>query len=144
MIQFIKGPWRSGEDDFVLLHKLDPEKFQVKKMGKGFVGILGDSLPREEHVSAAREALAYFREEVKKNTWGLIVLDEINVATSLGLLTVEEVLDAVKDYPEEKLLIMSGRGAPQEYIDRADLATEMRELKHPYNDGRIAKLGIEF
>ena len=113
-------------------------------MGLGFVGILGDKLPKEDHIRAARDALEFFKQETAKNTWGLIVLDEVNVAVSLGLITAGEVLEAVKDYPENKLLILSGRDAPQEFIDRADLATEMRELKHPYNDGKLAKLGVEF
>lgn len=144
MIQFIKGPWRSGEDEFNERFGIPQEKFQVKKMGLGFVGILGDSLPKEDHIKAAHEALEFFVQEAKKDSWGLIVLDEVNVAISLGLITSSEVLEAIKDYPEERLLILSGRGAPQELIDRADLATEMKELKHPFNDGRIAKLGIEF
>ncbi len=154
MIQFIKGPWRSGEDEFADKFsalggsasggQILNDKFQIRKMGKGFVGILGDKLPREEHAKAAHEALELFKQEASKKEWGLIVLDEVNVAVSLGLVTVQEVLDAIKDYPEERLLILSGRGAPQEFIDRADLATEMRELKHPFNDGKLAKLGIEF
>ena len=142
MIQFIKGPWESGEHLFNEEFNIPSNKFQVKRMGKGFVGILGDKLPREEHENAAREALAFFKTE--KGKWSLMILDEVNVAVSLGLITAAEVLEAVKDYPEEKLLILSGRGAPQEFIDRADLATEMREIKHPYNDGKLAKLGIEF
>ena len=144
MIQFIKGPWISGEDEFAAKFQIPNAKFQIRKMGKGFVGILGDKLPREEHEKAAHEALNMFKSEMEKEEWGLIILDEVNVAVSLGLLTAQEVLDAVKNYPEEKLLILSGRGAPQEFIDRADLATEMRELKHPYNDGKLAKLGVEF
>ncbi len=144
MIQFIKGPWRSGEDEFSEMFKIPSTKFQVRKMGLGFVGILGDKLPKEDHIRAAREALDFFKQEVEKGLWGLIILDEVNVAVSLGLLTVGEVIKAVKDYPEDKLLILSGRDAPQEFIDRADLATEMRELKHPYNNGKLAKLGVEF
>ena len=144
MIQFIKGPWRSGEDDFSETLHVPNSTFHVKKMGLGFVGILGDQLPREKHVEAAERALAYFKEEMAKNVWQLIVLDEINVAVSLGLLKVQAVLDAIKDFPDERLLVMSGRGAPQEFIDRADLATEMREIKHPFNDKKFAKIGIEF
>ena len=144
MIQFIKGPWESGEDGFAARMGISAEVFQVKKMGLGFVGILGDQLPRGEHVKAARAALRFFQDEAAKNIWQLIVLDEVNVAVSLELLTAAEVLDAVKDYPDERLLIMSGRGAPQEFIDRADLTTEMREIKHPFNDKKLGKLGIEF
>ncbi len=151
MIQFIKGPWKSGEDEFgEIISKGNPSAssgspaFKLVKMGLGFVGILGDKLPREEHEKAARKALEYFREELKSGTWQLIVLDEVNVATSLGLLKAGEVLEALKDVPEERLVMLTGRGAPQEFIDRADLATEMREIKHPFNDKKLAKIMIEF
>ncbi len=144
MIQFIKGPWRSGEDDFASEFDIPESRFKVVKMGLGFVGILGDKLPKEEHQKAAEKALEFFKEEAASGKWQLIVLDEINVAVSLGLLTPKQVIAAVKDYPKEKLLIMSGRGAPKEFIDIANLATEMKEIKHPFNDGELAKLGVEF
>ena len=123
-------------------------------MGLGFVGILGDKLPKEEHAKAARKALDYFKQELDKSkpsfakasegTWDMIILDEVNVAVSLGLLTAEEVLETIKDLPAEKFVIFTGRGAPQEFIDRADLVTEMKEIKHPFNDGKLAKIAMEF
>ncbi len=151
MIQFIKGPWISGEDAFSkafneersVLKDVGPT-FEIRKMGLGFVGILGDKLPIERHKEAARKALDMFIEEKNSGKWHMIALDEVNVAVSLGLIAVQEVIDAVKDYPEDRILILSGRGAAQELIDIADLATEMKEIKHPFNDGKIAKLGIEF
>ncbi len=152
MIQFIKGPWRSGEDYFAEKFSAFAEasadkqipKFQIRKMGLGFVGILGDKLPKEEHAKAARQALEYAKEQIANSEWQMVILDEINVATSLGLLTVDEVLGAVKDLPPEKFVIFTGRGAPQEFIDRADLVTEMKEIKHPFNDGKLAKIAMEF
>lgn len=148
MIQFIKGPWRSGEDEFAERFALHTPRFKIVKMGKGFVGILGDELPKEEHARAAKEALEFFKEEAKKSPaaggWHLIVLDEVNVAISLGLITAAEVLEAIKDYPEERILILTGRDAPQELIDAADLATEMKELKHPFGEGKKAKFTVEF
>ncbi|MDO8574282.1 MAG: cob(I)yrinic acid a,c-diamide adenosyltransferase [bacterium] len=161
MIQFIKGPWISGEDIFISkiksqkskLEKIDKSLLEemegfydldIRKMGKGFVGILGDKLPREEHIKAAKEALDLFSKELASGNWDLIVLDEINVAVSLGLLKVEEVLDAIKDIPDDKFVILSGRGAPEEFIEVADLATEMREIKHPFNDGKMGKIAVEF
>ncbi len=143
MIQFIKGPWRSGEDEFATTYNLPPTTFRIVKMGLGFVGILGDQLPKEEHAAAAKKALAFFNEEKQKD-WHLIVLDEINVAISLGLFTAQEVLDAIKDYPEDRLLMLTGRGAPQELIDAADLVTEMKDIKHPFYEGNKAKPTIEF
>ncbi len=144
MIQFIKGPWRSGEDYFAEKFQIPNSKFQIKKMGLGFVGILGDQLPKERHAEAARAALAYSKEQIANSKWHLIILDEINVATSLGLLTKEEVLEVLKTVPDEKFVILTGRGAPQEFIDRADLVTEMKEIKHPFNDGKMAKIAMEF
>ncbi len=91
-----------------------------------------------------REALATFIEEKNSGKWHLIVLDEINVALSLGLLAVEDVLAAIKNYPDDRILILTGRGAPQELIDAADLATEMREIKHPFANGGAAKPTVEF
>ena len=113
-------------------------------MGLGFVGILGDKLPIEEHKKAARRALDAFVEAKELGTWHLIILDEINVAVSLGLLSAQEVLDAVKDFSDDHILILSGRNAPQEFIDRADLATEMREIKHPFQEGKQGTATVEF
>jgi len=161
MIQFIKGPWKSGEDELVgrfkaqkaLFKKEDQElleglenfyDFHIKKMGRGFVGILGDALPKEEHARAAREALEYFETEAATEKWDLMILDEINVAVSLGLLPKEDVLEAVRKVPIEKFVVLTGRDAPQEFIDVADLVTEMKEIKHPFNDGKMAKIALEF
>ncbi len=144
MIQFIKGPWLAGEDAFGKMMGIPPEKFEVRKRGLGFVGILGDKLPIEKHREAARAALAEFVREKESGRWHLIALDEVNVAVSIGLLVAAEVLEAVKDYPEDRLLLMTGRGAPREFIDVADLATEMREIKHPFAEGKKAKSTVEF
>ena len=148
MIQFIKGPWKSGEDFVEIMQKGNPSTgsgsptFKLVKMGLGFVGILGDKLPKEEHAKAAKNALEYFKQKLPN--WDMIILDEVNVAVSLGLLTVEEVLETVKNLSPERFVILTGRGAPQEFIDRADLVTEMKEIKHPFNDGKLAKIAVEF
>ena len=144
MIQFIKGSWMSGEDEFAAAFDVPKEKFEIRKMGLGFVGILGDQLPIEKHREAARNALEAFVKEKKSGKWDLIALDEINVAVSLGLLEKQDVLSAIKDFPEEKILMLTGRDAPREFIDAADLATEMKEIKHPFQDGAKAKPMIEF
>jgi len=144
MIQFIKGPWRSGEDEFAEKFEIPNSKFEIRKMGLGFVGILGDKLPREEHEKAAKKALEFFQTELKKGTWNVFILDEVNVALSLDLLKVEDVLAVIKDFPEEKLLVLTGRGAHQKLIEAADVVTEMKDMKHPFHDGKLAKFGVEF
>lgn len=142
MVQFIKGPWKSGED--FLARGLEPN-FKLVKMGKGFVGIMGDSLPREEHEKAAQDALAYAKKEAETGVWNIVILDEVNNAMHLNLIAKEKVLEFV-DWAREKLehLILTGRDAPQELIDRADLVTEMRDIKHPYHKGVKGRRGMEY
>lgn len=143
MVQFIKGPWKSGEDFVDIVEKgKETRLFTLKKMGLGFVGILGDELPFEEHASAAKKALDYIQSEF--NNFDVIIMDEVNVAVDLKLITASDVLGVLKDCPDEKIVLLTGRGAPAELIDRAELATEMREIKHPFNDGKWAKKNIEF
>ncbi len=144
MIQFIKGPWISGEDEFAKKYHIPNNQFEIRKAGLGFVGILGDPLPIEKHKEAAQKALAMFVEEKNSGKWHLIVLDEVNVALSLGLLSIEDVVGAIKDYPDGRILVLTGRNAPQELIDVADLATEMREIKHPFAQGEKARFTVEF
>lgn len=144
MIQFIKGPWLSGEDEFAKRFNISPEDFQIRKMGLGFVGILGDKLPREKHQRAAEEALDYFKTELQSGKWHLIVLDEVNVAVSLGLLKKEAVLAAIKNFPENRILILTGRNAPEEFTEVADLVTEMKGLKHHLQKGESGKFTVEF
>lgn len=141
MIQFIKGSLKSGEDNIEIKNKENNRgNFEIKKMGLGFVGILGDKFPKEEHAEAARKALDYFKEELGKRD--VIILDEVNVAVSLGLLTAEEVLKTVKDLPPEKIVIFTGRNAPASFIEKADLVTEMKEIKHPFNKKEFANADL--
>lgn len=144
MIQFIKGPWKSGEDFIHIQPNKGDAVFKLVKMGLGFVGILGDALPRAEHSKAAADALAYFEKELATNKWHLIILDEINVAVTLKLLKSSAVLTALKKVPLETFVILTGRDAPPPFIKAAHLATEMKEIKHPFNKGELAKIALDF
>ncbi len=144
MIQFIKGPWLSGEDEFGKRFSISKDLFDIRKRGLGFVGILGDQLPREKHAEAARQGLEEFIRERDSGKWHLIVLDEINVALSLGLLKLEDILAAIKDHPEDRILMLTGRGAPPELIELADLVTETGDIKHPFRAGEKARITVEF
>jgi len=145
MVQFIKGPWKSGEDESA---KLLLPNFKLVKMGKGFVGIMGDTLPRHEHEKAAEEALAYAESEIKSGNWDIVILDEINNAVSLGLIQKEKAI-GLADFKNPKTqkpehLIFTGRDAPPEFIERADMVTEMDDIKHPYEKGIKGKRGLEY
>ena len=141
MVQFIKGPWRSGEDDAQML--LRPY-FTIIKTGLGFVGILGDKLPREEHARAAREGLAMARGELLSGKWDALILDEVNNAIHLGLLSVVDVLEMLRDMPAGTDVILTGRDAPEQFIELADIVSEIRDIKHPYQQGTEGKKGIEW
>jgi cob(I)alamin adenosyltransferase len=141
MVQFIKGPWRSGEDDSQML--LRPY-FKIVKTGLGFVGILGDTLPREEHARAAREGLALARGEMLSGNWDALILDEVHNAIHLGLLSVVDVLEMMKDMPAGMDMILTGRDAPPALMELGDIVSVIEEHKHPYRDGIEGEKGIEW
>lgn len=141
IIQFIKGSWTYGE--MKGLKRLEPD-VELKILGKGFVGIIDDTKPVEEHQAAAEVALRTAIEDVASDKYDLIILDEINVALSLGLIDLAQVKKLLTDRPKRLHLILTGRNAPQELIDMADLVTEMKEIKHPYQKGILAQKGVDF
>ncbi len=140
IVQFIKGDWMYGELESY--RRLAPN-LELKRMGKGFVGIMGDKKPIEEHQEAARVALQYVKEHLDQD-YDLIILDEINVALSEGLVAVNDVLDLIQQKPPYLHIVLTGRYAPQEIIDAADLVTEMTEVKHPFQKGILAQPGVDY
>ncbi len=152
VIQFIKGPWISGEDKFAKTVK----NFRIIKTGRGFVKILGDKLPFSEHKKAAREGLELAAKAIKSKKYDLIILDEVNVAVNLKLIKVTDVLKILKLIsvnPRQNLrksareadVILTGRNAPKSFIKIAGLVTEMKEIKHPFQKNKkSARAGIDF
>ncbi len=96
-----------------------------------------------EHVMHAQKGLERARQAMASDDYDLIVLDEVNVSIWFGLLTVEDVLSFLDDKPPRVEVILTGRRAPQALVERADLVTEMREVKHYYQQGVGARVGIE-
>ena len=141
MIQFIKGSWHYGEMDSS--KKLTPE-FELIAVGKGFVGILDDTSPKEEHEKYAQEAIQTCKEKILSEKYDLIILDEINYAVNLGLINIESVVELIKIKPKKLDLVLTGNHAKEEIIELADLVTEMKEIKHPFKSGIKAKKGIDF
>jgi|TARA_B100000073_G_scaffold175304_1_gene145139 cob(I)alamin adenosyltransferase len=141
MLQFIKGSWHYGEMDSS--KKLEPN-FELIAVGKGFVGILDDNSPREEHEKYAAEAVRICREKIFSEKYDVIILDEVNYAINLGLIDVQEVIKIIKEKPSELDLVLTGRNVKDEIVELADLVTEMKEIKHPFKSGIKAKKGIDF
>ena len=98
----------------------------------------------EADFAEARRGLKLAAEFMSSGEYDLVVLDEINVAVDFGLLTADDVAAALDKKAEGTEVVLTGRHAPQEFIDRAALVTEMREVKHPYRDGVQARAGVEF
>jgi cob(I)alamin adenosyltransferase len=142
MIQFIKGPWESGEHKSVV--RLAPD-FKIIRTGLGFVGILGDTFSKREHQIAAEEGFKLARKEIASGKYHLIILDEVHNAIILDLIPLSYVL-AFLDYAKDKVehIITTGRDAPPEIISRADLVTEMLDIKHPFQKGQRATQGLDY
>lgn len=141
LIQFVKGSWKYGE--LKGLKRLEPN-VELHVIGEGFVGILDDVKSFEEHRLAAKNGVTLAIEKLKSLRYELVILDELNVALSLGLVTQEEletILDAKADLQN---LVITGRGASDWLKDRADLVTEMKEIKHPYQKGILAQKGVDW
>ena len=141
MIQFIKGSWHYGE--MTSSKKLEPE-FEMITVGKGFVGIIDDKSPKEDHKEIAKEAIKISNEKIQSGKYDIVILDEINYAVNLDLISVKDVLNLIKSKPQKVDLVLTGNYAKEEIIEIADLVTEMREIKHPFQHGIKAKKGIDF
>ncbi|MDY6877618.1 MAG: cob(I)yrinic acid a,c-diamide adenosyltransferase [Chloroflexota bacterium] len=96
-----------------------------------------------EHVTQAHRGLERAREAMLSGKYDIVVLDEVNVTVWFGLLDVEEVLAFLDEKPEPVEVVLTGRRAPPELIEQANLVTEMREVKHYYEQGVLAREGIE-
>ena len=141
MIQFIKGSWHYGE--MSSSKRLEPE-FEMTAIGKGFVGIIDDKSPKEDHQKIANEAVRISKEKILSKNYDLVILDEINYAINLDLVNPNDILDLIKSKPENVNLVLTGNHAKSEIIEAADLVTEMKEVKHPFQLGIKAKKGIDF
>ena len=141
MIQFIKGEWYYGE--LTSSKRLEPE-FELIVAGKGFVGIIDDDHPIEDHRLAATEAVSVAKKKLLSGIYDVMILDEINYAAKLNLISQQDILDIIATRPEKTSLVLTGNYVPESVIAAADLVTEMREIKHPYQKGIKAKKGIDF
>jgi cob(I)alamin adenosyltransferase len=137
MLQFLKG------EDTGELHagRLFGDKFIIQQTGlKGFIR-RGKIDPAD--IQQAREALQKAREIVSGGEYDLVILDEINVALYFELISLHEIVQVLKDKAPHVEVVLTGRYAPPELIDLADLVTEMKNIKHYYQAGVPARRGIE-
>jgi len=140
MIQFIKGSWHYGELDAV---KAFGENFQIRPMGRGFVKV-GTEKPDAEDIRLVQEAWKAAVEAMHSDRYDMIILDEINYAVHYGMITLDQVLNDLAARPEQLHVICTGRNAQDRLIEAADLVSEIREIKHPFEKGILAQRGIEY
>jgi cob(I)alamin adenosyltransferase len=141
VIQFIKSSAATGE--CLAAGRLAPE-MEFVSLGRGFVTGCENDVPLVDHKKAARETLALARQRMLSDTREILILDEINNAIHLGLIDINDVLDLVRSKPPRLHLILTGRNAHPDLIAIADLVTEMRSLKHPFDSGKPAVKGIDY
>ncbi len=139
IIQFIKGAWEPAEK--AVLEKWQGQ-LQFHAMGEGFTWETQDrERDTEKAIAAWEKALEYIIDP----EYRLVLLDEVNIALKLGYLDVATVIAGLEQKPADSHVILTGRGAPPELIEKADLVTEMTLVKHPFKEQGIkAQPGIEF
>ncbi|MEM2355558.1 MAG: cob(I)yrinic acid a,c-diamide adenosyltransferase [Candidatus Bathyarchaeia archaeon] len=138
IVQFIKGGFDYGE--LYVVDKLP--NLTLKAFGRG--RFVTQKPPDKVDVVLAEEAFDLAKKVVESGEYDVVILDEVNVALSLNLISLEKVLELIKNKPKHVELVLTGRYAPNEIIEAADLVTEMREIKHPYRKGCLARKGIDY
>jgi len=139
VVQFIKGGWEPGEARAL---QAFGDALNWHALGEGFTWETQDRERDRELVQGAwQQSLQYLRSQEHR----LVILDEVNVALKLGYLSLDEVIAGVDARPELSHVALTGRGAPQGLIERADLVTEMTLVRHPFREqGVKAQAGIEY
>ena len=138
IIQFMKGNIRYGELETA--RQLSPN-IVIKQMGRET--FVDRDNPDKIDIELAQRAFQLAKEIVSEGAHDIVVLDEINVAVDYGLIPLHAVLELLDSKPHHVELILTGRYARQEVIERADLVTEMREVKHYYQEGIPSRKGID-
>lgn len=129
------------------------EGFHIKKYEKEGGGVkvasvvggskVIDIATKEKHIASARKGLKLVREKINFGDYGLIVLDELNNAVSDGLINIGEVVKVIESRKNTHVVV-TGRDVSEELMKVADLVTECRKIKHPYDDGKLAVKGLDY
>lgn len=138
MVQFLKEKGTSGEQN------LDPplsENIRIHAFGKGFIHV-GDNM--EPHRESAEAGWRFLEEELKRKSYNILILDEIASALNFRLLSIDRVINFLRNKPDRLHIILTGRNMPETIVEIADTVTEMREIKHAYQKGIDATPGLDY
>jgi len=146
IVQFMKGWPHYGELSALpaLCRGLDTPHDAITIHQFGGAGFVDPVHPTPEDMQSAQEALAFARQAMRGGAYDIVILDEVNVAVDFQLVSLAEVLALCRDKPPQVELVLTGRRASAELIEIADLVTEMRAIKHPYDKGISGRAGIEY
>jgi len=139
MLQFIKGTMPTGE----LAAAEHVPGLEIIQLGAGFIETDEAGRPTKRHVDAAKDAVRTALGKMESGDWDMVILDEVNVALSRGLISDSEMKEVLRHRPPSLTLVLTGRCAPDWLVDEADLVTEMKAVKHPHTRGMEAQQGIE-
>ncbi len=138
IVQYVKGTWKTGEKNY--FNQLEGV-LRYEVMGEGFTWETQD---RERDIIAAKKAWEVSVEMFTSGDYDLVVLDELNIVLSKEYLDTAQVVDALKNRHDRTHVFVTGRGAPDALIEAADLVTEMKMIKHPFEAGFKAARGMDF
>ena len=138
VVQFVKGAMATGEK---AIFDAFPQLCEFKPMGEGFTW---DTQDRARDIAVAREAWDEVKRMIADPSYAMVVADELNIVLRYDYLPVDEVLAVLSAKPEMTHVVVTGRNAPDSLIERADLVTEMTQVKHPFRSGVKAQAGVEF
>lgn len=138
VVQYIKGKWVTGERQFFSRF---PDQVRYEVMGEGFTW---DTQDRVRDVAAAEAAWARSLDMIADPELSLVILDELNIALRYDYLDIHKVVEGLVRRPPDKHVCVTGRNAKPELLAVADLVTEMRLEKHPFEAGVKAQRGIDF
>jgi cob(I)alamin adenosyltransferase len=141
IIHFMKGDMYSGEIDGI---KKLASNIELHLTGRGFCRIYGNHYPFEEHRTNAQEAMKLAEEKMLSGMFDMLILDEIHNALKLKLIDLSQVLDLIEKKPPLMHLVLTGRDAPQEIIEKAHTVSEVREVKHAYRQKIEPQKGIDY
>jgi len=138
MIQFLKGSKATGE--FKMAKRLSPN-LVIKPMGRNV--FVDTKRPAKIDRDLAKNALDLARKIMMGGDYDIVILDEVNVAVHMGLIPIEDLLELIQQKPSHVEVVLTGRYAKPQIIDRADLVTEMRNVRHYYDKRISGRKGIE-
>lgn len=138
IVQFMKGDIKYGE----ITSAPHVPNLEIRQFGLPTFVKKGE--PSEADLRLARKGFAFARRAIEEATHDMVILDELNVAIDYGLIAIDDVLELLRERPPGIEIIITGRYAPKEIIDIADLVSNIEEVKHPYQKGIIGRKGVEW